>query len=251
MAMKRKFQKRGKKSGPKPRMAVKRAQRIVSEFADLKVNRSYSLLTTNQVYNIYNTQLSSNARAVSVAQAYQFYRIKRITVKFSPLQDTFAGAGTTVPYLYCMIDRTRNLSNQNTVSALKKLGCKPRRLDDKIVSFSWRPSVLIGTYDSLPPASNPNVFQATQYKISPWLTTRDQDSNVWVPDSTDHLGIVFAVENAGGTNIQYKMETVVEFEFKKPSIDLSIDETQPAPIDVETLALDDASAKVSTDVPAV
>ena len=149
MVGKRKFQKRGKKSS---KMTVKRAQRVVSEFADLKVNRSYSLLTTNQVYNIYNTQLSSNVRAVSVAQAYQFYRIKRITLKFSPLQDTFSGTGTTVPYLYCMIDRTKNLANQNTVSALKKLGCKPRRLDDKMLTFSWRPSVLIGTYDSLPPA---------------------------------------------------------------------------------------------------
>lgn len=230
MVGKRKFQKKSRKMR-------RRRSKIPSEKASLRVNRSYSLMTTNQVYSIYNTQLSSNTRAAEVARAYQFYRIKKVHVKFSPLQDTFAGTGTTIPYLYYMIDRTKNLRTINTISGLKKIGAKPRRLDDKSINFSFTPSVLLATYDSQPPPGQ-STLQAVQYKMSPWLTTRDQETNLWNADSTDHLGLVYAVENSGGSDVQYKVEIVLEFEFKEPSIDIVIDENLPPQVDIETLEMD-------------
>lgn len=200
--------------------------------------RSYGLMTTNQLYTLYNVQLSNTARARTVAQGYQLYRIKKITIKFSPLLDTFAAGApipTSVPYLYCMIDRTRNLQAANSSSALKTLGAVPRRLDDKVITFSFKPSVLNAAYDSNPPAGQGRT-QFVQYRVSPWLNTRDWEDNLlWKPDSTDHLGCVFYAESSVGSTITYKCEIQMEFEFKKPSYQLSPYEGEPAPIDLESL----------------
>lgn len=201
--------------------------------ASLTETREAPVCQTNQMYQVYNLQLSSYPRASAVAKGYQLYRIKRVTFKISPLLDTFAaGSNTTVPYLYYMIDRTKNLQFNNTALSLQKAGAKPRRLDDKIVTFSFKPSVLTPGFDSLPPAGQSNT-QFTSYRISPWLTTRDNDGvSIWNPDSTDHLGVKFMAEQTLGTNITYKVEVLVDFEFKKPAYDAPISEELPAPADL-------------------
>lgn len=222
---------RGRRRIPRP---VRRGGII--EHASCRVTQTFSLMNSNQLYTNYNTQLSLFARAVTIAEGYQLYRIKRITYKFSPLADTFApGAGVSVPYLYIMMDRMRQLSTAATTGALRNLGAKPRRLDDKIVTFSYRPSVQTGTYDSLPPLGQGNT-QFTQYKVSPWLSCRDQENGlVWVPDTTDHLGCVWILENSGGANVQYKCERIVEFEFKKPAYTVVAGANDPPAIDVEDI----------------
>lgn len=216
---------------------VPRGLRTVPEKASLSVTRQFSLLSTNQTYAVYNTQLSQFARAVNVAKAYQLYRIKNIKLMISPLADTFtAGGGTSVPYAYFQVDRTRDIQNIRTAIEFKQLGCKPRRLDDKIVPFQWKPSVLNTTLDDA--GTNGGVFN--QYKISPWIRCRDETGapGVWNPDTTDHLGCVFFVENSGGAEINYKCEMVIEFEFCKPSYPTTITEGEPEPVELHTLAED-------------
>lgn len=212
----------------------RRATGGVPERASCSITQTFALGQTNQVYNNYNLQLSGAARAITIAEGYQLYRIKRVTYKFSPLADTFqAGGGTTVPYLYFMIDRTRNLQAVNTPQQLRQLGCVPKRLDDKIVSWTFRPSVLNFTYDSVPPVGQV-ATQPNQYKISPWLNCRDMENvAVWNPDSTDHLGCVWVVENSGGALINYKMERIVEYEFMKPSYQFTAAPGVPPPIEIE------------------
>jgi len=224
-----------KRGGRKPQK--RRAKRTVAELASLSVTRAFSLLTTNQTYRLYDVQLSQFARAVNVAKGYQLYRIKNVKIMASPLADTFApGSGTSIPYLYFQVDRTRNLDNIRTATEFKQLGCKPHRMDDKIVTFQYRPSVLNPTLDVAAPVAS--VFN--QYKISPWLRCQDEAGapGVWNPDTTDHQGIVMLMENAGGADVAWKIEVVVEFEFKKPSYPTTITETLPEPLELSSLALE-------------
>lgn len=236
MAKKQMKAKGGARKGGR-RRAVRRN---VPEKASMTVVRPFSLLTTNQSYLLYDIQLSQYARAVNAAKAYQLYRIKNVKVVISPLSDTFAaGGGTSVPYMYFQIDRTRNLDNIRTASEFKQLGCVPRRLDDKIISFQWAPSVLNTTLDNA--ANNSGVFN--QYKISPWLRCRDENTNppapgVWNPDTTDHQGLVFLCENSGGADVPFKCEIHVDFEFMKPAHPTIITEGHPEPLELNTLAIE-------------
>lgn len=225
----------GKKMGKK--RAQRRSKRTVAERASLSVTRSFSLLSPNQTYRLYDIQLSQYARAVNVAKGYQLYRIKNVKLVCSPLADTFqAGGGVTVPYLYMQVDRTRNLENIRTATEFKQLGCKPRRLDDKIVTFQYKPSVLNTTLDNA--ATQGGVFN--QYKVAPWIRCRDETGapGVWNADTTDHQGVVMLLENSGGADVQWKFELVVEFEFMKPSYPTTITESYPEPIELNTLALE-------------
>lgn len=230
--MKRGAKSAGRKGG-KGRGRRPRRSQTVAERASLSENKPLALLQTNQMYQSYNIQLADFPRAVAVAKAYQLYRIKSVRFILSPLADTFtAGGGTTVPYLYWMIDRTKNLVAANAAVALKRMGAKPIRIDDKKVTWSYKPSVLNAVYDS-----NPPVGQATsafvEFKVSPWLNTRDSETiGVWNADTTDHQGCKFIVENAGGNNISYKLEYVVEFEFCKPSFEVLPTEGIPEPVDL-------------------
>lgn len=215
------------------------ARRSVPEKASMSVTRSYGLLSTNQTYRVYDVQLSQYARAINTAKSYQMYRIKNCKLIVSPLFDTFAsGAGVSVPNIYFQVDRTRTITNIRTPQEFKALGCKPHRLDDKPMTFQWKPSVLNSTIDSGPDLAVQSVFN--QYKISPWIRTRDETGGlgVWNPDTTDHMGLVFLAENSGGADIQYKVELVVEFEFQKPSVPTVLTETLPEPVELESLALE-------------
>lgn len=231
---KRVYRKRAAKG---KRMYRKRVNvnRGVPEKASLTeiINSASTTLSTNQAYQSYKISLALFPRASAVAKGYQLYRIKRATFKMSPLYDTFAEGGTTsVPYLYYMIDRTKNLISNNGLDVLKRMGAKPRRVDERVVSFSWSPSVLVGSLDVNPPVGQ-STNQFTQYKISPWLNTRDSENlGVWNPDGTDHQGVVWYVETTTGQAIPYKMELQVEFEFKKPSFEVTPVVGNPDPIDV-------------------
>lgn len=212
----------------------------VPERASMSVTRGYTLLTTNQAYRFYDIQLSQYMRAINTAKSFQLYRIKSAMLRLSPLADTFSpGAGSSVPYAYFQVDRTRDIQNIRTAMEFKQLGCKAHRLDDKIVTFKWKPSVLNTTLDNAgAPGGGSGVFN--QYKISPWIRCRDEtgEPGIWNADTTDHLGLMLFVENSGGADVSFKAELVVEFEFKKPSHPTTITEGYPEPIDAETLAVE-------------
>ena len=112
--------------------------------------------------------IQANPRAAAVAGAYQHYRIKRVTLIIRPQVDTFVGGGAvggyTIPNFYFMIDKSGTLPNTITIAAMKSMGAKPIRLDDKMIKVSWRPSVLQQIQDGgAPPVGSVPV----SYKISP------------------------------------------------------------------------------------
>lgn len=168
---------------------------------------------TNTMYSFLSTRLQDFPRAVQVAQAYQYYKMKRITLTIKYAYDTFnAGLGQSRPNLYYLIDKGGNLPTNSTLELLKSCGAVPRVIDNRSFSISWTPSVLNVVNDPL--AAN-NV--GAQYKISPWLNTNvlPEQPGAWNPSSIEHLGLFFYVEQLLGQSV-YQLETKVEFAFKKP-----------------------------------
>lgn len=195
-----------------------------------------TLQFSNTTLSSYNLSLASLTRAIDVAKGYQFYRIRRVTFLIKPLKDTFVGGSggpteSSIPYLYYMIDRTRLFQAGFSVDQLKAMGAKARRLDDKTIMFSYTPSVLTETFDNTALAN-----QAVQYKLSPWLPTRDINSaSVWNPNTTDHQGIAWVVETLFGDPLRYSIERRVQVEFKKPAIPILIESTSVPPVDFDAV----------------
>lgn len=218
----------GRRYGPK--RYRKRAFRPVRSVPDIaKLSESTVLATytcdVNRMYEKHDFNIAINPRAAAVANAYQHYRIKKITMKFKPTVDTFVGGGSTiggyqVPSLYYMIDKSGSLPTNISLSALKSMGAKPIRLDDKTITISWRPSVLTQTADGS--AGGVPQSQASQYHISPWLTTNKNPTSpgVFVCSDLNHLGIFFYAEvpstQGQASTLQYNVEAVLDVEFKKP-----------------------------------
>lgn len=186
--------------------------RSVNDYAGVSETYDISALTTNVMYQKRDFTLNGSPRAANVATAYQHYRIKKITMKFKPQVDTFISGGpTTVPNLHYMIDKSGSIPTNSTLAALKSMGAKPIRFDDKNITITWRPSVLTDT------ATAPGVSGQSQYRISPWLSTNANALNpgVFSPSSVDHLGLFWFVEQLGGAT-GYTIEVTVEYQFKKP-----------------------------------
>lgn len=220
------FRKRGgKRRGGKRGMRKMRRRgfkpaRNVPELASCSVNQWINQVTNaNIVYNMRNISLQQFARAASIAQNYQHYRIKKVTLEFLPSQDTFApiaGAGTVqVPYLTYLIDKSGSVPTAVDGPTLRQMGAKPVRFDDKKITVSWRPSVLTETFGQ--------ANAASQYRISPWLSTNLNalQPGVFVPSDIDHLGIFWKVDRngvlpAGVAEYSYEVRITAEFQFKKP-----------------------------------
>lgn len=189
-----------------------RRARNVEDEASLSETFVIPALTANVMYQKRDFTLNGNPRAQGVATAYQHYRIKKITMKFLPQIDTYiGGSGFQVPNLFYMVDKSGSIPTNASLAGLKSMGAKPRRFDDRNVTFSWRPSVLTDT------ATAPGVSGQSQYRISPWLSTNGNALNpgAFVPSSVDHLGLFWYLEQ-GGNPTQYTIEVTLEFEFKKP-----------------------------------
>lgn len=226
MPPKRVYRKR--RGGLRKRRGGKRGFRPaknVPEWASLSVNQWIGQVTVaNQMYQYRNIALAQFPRAVQVAQAYQHYRIKKVTMMFKPAYDTFApqvagvpGQNLQVPYLIYMIDKSGSINTLVSSDDLKQMGAKPIRFDDKTIKASWRPSVLTETYGQ--------ANSQSQYKISPWLSTNANALNpgLFVPSDIDHLGIFFKVDRAGVLppgveEYTYEVQITVEFQFKKPLV---------------------------------
>lgn len=228
---------KGKKRAVRGRprmMRTKRSAYEVPEKASLTEVDAFETSLANQNYSNYNISLAVSSRAQDVAKGYQFYRIKRVTYVVRPLSDTFnaqalapGGSAASVPYLYYMIDRAMQLSGGFTLAQLKQMGAKARRLDDKTLTFSLTPSVLNEVYDNTPGA-RANV----QYAMCPWLPTRDNTNiGVWNPNTTDHQGVVWRVEQISGDPIGYAVERRIQFEFKKPSVVAIVPGASDIPLD--------------------
>lgn len=235
MPAKKVYRRRGRKGMRKAyRKRAFRPARNVPERASCSVTQWIGTVTVaNQMYNLRNISLNQFPRAVSTANSYQHFRIKKVQLEFKPAYDTFIpqaggpGVNLQVPYLIYLIDKSGSVPTTVGSSDLKQMGAKPIRFDDKSIKVSWRPSVLTETF------GNALGNGQSQYRISPWLSTNANALNpgAFVPSSIDHLGIFFKLDRAGilpaGVE-EYTYEVVItcEFEFKKPLVQAT--QTVPA-----------------------
>ena len=242
-AAKRRGRRFVKKYGKKYGLSGRTTARNVPEYASCSVNQWINVVTTaNQTYNLRNIALGQFARAASIAQNYQHYRIKKVTLEFLPSLDTFApvaGVGTPiqVPYLTYLIDKAGSVPNNADGPQLRQMGAKPVRFDDKKITVSWRPSVLTNTFGQ--------ANAQSQYRISPWLSTNANALNpgAFVPSDIDHLGIFWKVDRngvlpGGYPEYSYEVRITAEFQFKKPLTQIpanttdSIAVTMPSVVDL-------------------
>ena len=151
-----------------------------------------AMFPANTMYVKRDFALDQFTRASTIARGYQHFRIKKITMKFKPLADTFTNSAAlaSVPNFYYMIDKSGSLPNNPTLAMLKQMGAKAHRFDDKTITVSWRPSVL----DAV--ATGAAATSSAQYKVSPWLSTNANQLGVgvWNPSTVDHQGIFWQLE---------------------------------------------------------
>jgi len=203
----------------RPRRALrsKRASNV-PDIAKCSVKRTIldelqNNFVVNQTYDIHRVQLIGYDRAVQIAKAYQFFRIKKIAVTLKVGYDTYqAGAGAaTRPNLYFMLDKSQSIPQNVTLESMKQMGARPHQLDNKPFTISWSPTVLTEqqTFLGAVPA---------KYMTSPWLNTNNNNLGAFAPSIVPHNGLYWYVQMdaIGGVNYQYTAEIEVQFEFKKP-----------------------------------
>lgn len=221
---------KGAKKGKSRRKGGYRPPRSVPDMASCTESIALTNITglpynMNQMFGWNGLQLQYFIeRAVPIAQAYQHYRIKKVTLEFKPQYDTFtpavgpAGTGVLAPNLYYMINKSGSIPTTVSLDNLKAMGAKPIRFDEQIRRVSWRPSVL---------QENSGVLGdvGSGYKISPWLSTNANANapGIWQPSTVNHLGIYWFVQRpgilpAGMAELSYDVQLTVEFEFKKPLV---------------------------------
>jgi len=147
--------------------------------------------------------------------------MSKIAITFLPTIDTVQSAGgVSKVYLYYMIDKSGSVATNSTLEALKQMGARPKTLDEKPITVSWKPSVLNDVLTATPAgASAPGM-----YKISPWLSTQNSVGNpgAFTGSVVDHLGLYwYAYSLNGGATVQYNVEIEVQFQFKKPLLVLT------------------------------
>lgn len=232
----------GKRKGGYRRRAPRRKTRNVADIASLSVKRTIQPVgggnfATNIMYEDRNEDLNSYDRAVQVAKAYQHFRIKKITLTIKPTYDTFqsgAPGGSSKMNVYYMIDKSGSIPVNPTLEQLKQMGAKAHALDEKPFKISYRPSVLTADQVAV------NAVVASQYKVSPWLSTSINPLGAaWQASTIDHLGVFWYVEQLFGGGVQYNCEMELQFEFKKPLWTGQQGAAVPA-MKVESAVLDDS-----------
>lgn len=219
--MKKGGKRANRKGAGKPRRYNKKRSSNVPDYAGVSCKRTLvpaqgQNFTVNTMYNLLNTQLVDYQRAVQVAQAYQFYRIKKVALTIKPTFDTFSSTTQSKMNLYYMLDKSGAVSTNITLEGLKQMGARPHSLDEKPFVISWSPTVLESAMFA--PGAGNNI--QSKYQTSPWLTTV---SNPIAPggfaaSQIDHLGVYWFIEqiaNAGNPS-PILIEVEVQFQFKKP-----------------------------------
>lgn len=213
-----------KRSAPKKNAPKKKTTTNVGEFASCSCVRTLALANSGQLYDYSSFQLSDFPRAVSVARAYQHFRITGIKVTWKPSYDTYSSATLQQkPNLYYMIDKSASIPTSITLEGLKQMGARPKAFDEKPITVTWKPSVLQDSQSLVGSV-------ASSYKISPWLGTNSApDSAVWNPSQIQHNGLKWWMD-APGTAQQLQMEVELQFQFKKPLVTLPASLTLAAPL---------------------
>ncbi len=253
--MPRKYQKKApRRRQPMRRRKMplyRRPRGHIRELASAQYSTLSFPMFANQVYAFRNFSLAAaSVRVTDIGQSYQFFRIRKVNWQIRPAFDTFqasaTGSATTVPQLYWRMDREGTFTSSTTLETLKAAGCKPIRLDDKIIAKNFAPAVVLPTLVTPANASadppTPAVYGNGAKRISPWLPTNAnayvQGAANWVANSIDHLGIIFCVDQDSGVSVNAPcgyLSFTVEYDFKKP-LDTSAQGEEITDVKLETLA---------------
>lgn len=164
----------------------------------------------------------TGARPLAVAEQFALYRLAKVVLRFKPNFDTFTsnpaavgGAGpVTVPTLYWKMNRFADAPAGFTSDDLRALGAKPLRFDDKQITVSYRPNILL---DNASGGSH-----SGQVKMTPWLNTDSvPDAPGFNPSTTNHYGHFYLVEcsvNGNGATPVGTVEATLIYEFKNPRV---------------------------------
>jgi len=162
-------------------------------------------------------------RAPAIAKEFGLYRIASISFTHRPLYDTFPTGGTgagnyasQVPTLYWKLNRYGDAPAAFAGDYMRALGAKPVRLDDKNVSFSYKPNVLV-VQDNGPGLPTP-----ASIKMTPWLSTDDRPQDTSFTLSTaEHYGHLLFVEAAAAGSANgpvCNLDIQIVYEFKNPRL---------------------------------
>lgn len=217
-----------KKSTRKPRKAggrrrVRRGARVAlpkrttGNFAS--ATEQFSIAAQAGTVYDFTFNLLDTTRANVIADAYQYYRITSVEMRFKPIVDTFAPGGAgSIPYLNFQYDKSGTLGNLNA-QGFEEIGTKAIRLDAKTLVRKWKPSVLT---DMTTAASG----GATQFKVAPWLPVY---VGVQKNDSVVHRGAIFYISKMSpGDATNYDIDVVVNVQFRKPALPASSPSETPA-----------------------
>lgn len=211
------------KKTSKPRVRrgrVGKSKNNAGDFASCSVKRTLVGGRMNQQFAYDSFSLQDYARAAGISQYYQHYRMSGISVTWKPTYDTYSSALVAPgapgplqkPNLYYMIDKAGAIPDNFTLEGLKQMGAKAHAFDEKPVTATWRPSVLQEDLNLAGAAS------ATQYKVSPWLSTNANATNpgAWAPSTVAHQGLKWYIEEPSGSATAVLVEVEIQFQFKKP-----------------------------------
>lgn len=205
--------KRPQRKGKK--MMRRRRQVSRHEFATMKETHTFSTLDANTAYRDYQCSLARFGRASILGKAYREFRITKVEYIFKANVDTYQGGGNSVvPNLFYVIDKTGSMGGVLTTEQFRRVGARPRRFDDNNISVSFKPAVLQYAYDL-----NNNTNAWAMPKVSPWLSCDKFNDTVqpWQASSIDHLGLVWILDQPGGIEtVQYHVEMIAHFQFRKP-----------------------------------
>lgn len=216
--MKTKTKTKAKAKGKRPakKSVAPKKKFNAGDFASCSVVRTLAPAQMNAMYSFDNFILADFQRAADISRNYQHYRMSGIRLTWKPSYDTFNNAlgapPLQKPYLYYMIDKAGAFPDNITLEGLKQAGARPHRFDESPVSAIWRPSVLTEDLNAAGAAS------ATQYKVSPWLSTNANATNpgAWNPSRVVHQGIKWYIEEFSASTTAVQLEVEIQFQFKKP-----------------------------------
>lgn len=209
------------------RRVSKRNTNMIGGPNTAKVTETYDLgpLNLNTGYIFNKAGITPGFRAAQVAPQFGLYRIAKLTWTFKPFYDTYtpnlgqAGGGQVgnqpdaVPYLYWKMNRYGDAPAQIDGTYLKEQGARAHRVDDKIITWSYRPNILLADAAAAGGGSG-------QVKMTPWLSTDTAPGDqVFNLSQTKHYGHTMVIEGAASGNAlppigTYELKVV--YEFKNP-----------------------------------
>lgn len=164
----------------------------------------------------------TGTRASAIAKEFGLYRIASIRFTHRPLFDTYSsslvGTGNSpnsVPTLYWKMNRYGDNPAAFTGDYMRSLGARPYRLDDKQVTFAYKPNTLMGQANVAAPTT-------ASIKITPWLSTDYTPfDNNFTLSTAEHFGHALFIEGGGAGTAQgavCTMDVQIVYEFKNPRV---------------------------------